>query len=184
MDAVGLVEGRHPAHSLEQERNERDAVLPREPRIDVAEAAAVFGPVVGQGLHSHEHDLRRRRRASRAVDDRLDVVGGGRGILAAQRVVAASLHYQDRHRLGEEPFDPASRARRRFAADARVDHAVAQAGLVDLALDDRGVRLLGVQAVAGREAVAEEDDRGRVRRPRCGRRGAPAHGGRGGSGRR
>ena len=66
--------------------------------------------------------------------------------------------YEDVSGLAEGPVDPALSVGGCFAADARVDDLVGQAEGVDAAADEGGESLIGVEAVAGGEAVAEEDD--------------------------
>ena len=79
---------------------------------------------------------------------------------AAEAVVGAEGEDEDIDGLAEDPVDAAGAAGGRFAAQAGVDDAPAEAGGGEFLLDEGGVGLAGgvVEAVAGGEAVAEKQD--------------------------
>src|SRR5690606_5304915 len=64
--------------------------------------------------------------------------------------------------LAEDPFEPPQRTGRGLAADAGVDDAERQLGLVDALLDERGPRLVRIEAVSGGERGPDEQDDGRL----------------------
>jgi hypothetical protein len=158
VDAVGLVEARLARDAVEQERHQRRAVGPRQLRVDGAEAPAVGLPVVRQGFHGREHELRRRLLPFRLVEDRLDALARGLGLLAPQAVVRPRLDDEDGHGLAQEPPQAPPGAGRGLPAHPGVDHAVAQARRVDLPLHEGGIRLLRVEAEAGGQARPDEED--------------------------
>jgi hypothetical protein len=158
VDAVGLVQSRLARDAVEQEGHESRVARPSELRVDRAKASPVVLSVVRQRFHGHEHELRRRLLSAGLVEDRLDVLPRGNGVLAPQTVVRPRLDDEHRHGLPEEPAQAAPRAGRCLAAHSRVDHAVAQAGRVDLPLDEGGVRLLRVEPEAGGETGPDEED--------------------------
>ena len=94
------------------------------------------------------------------VEDRLDVRARRVGVLAAKAVVGSRLEHEHRHRLSEQPVEPAQGPRRRLAAHSGVDDAIAETGRVDPLLDQRRVGLGGIEAEARREARPHEEDHG------------------------
>ena len=80
------------------------------------------------------------------------------GLLAPQAVVRPRLDDEHGHGLAQEPPHAPPGAGRGLPAHAGVDHAVAQAGRVDLLLHEGGVRLRGVEAEAGGQARPDEED--------------------------
>ena len=100
-----------PATPSSRNGHERRAVRLRQLRVDGAEAPAVVLPVVRQRLHGREHELRRRLLPLRLVDDRLDVLARGLGLLAPQAVVRPRLDDEHGHGLAQEPA-PCAAARR------------------------------------------------------------------------
>ena len=133
------------------------------------EVAGVGLAHVGRNLHAGQHDLGAGAAAAHRVDDALQVVAGGGEGQAAQAVVATQLQHEYIHGLLQNPAHAAAAAGSGFAAQAGVNDFVAQFERVDFVANKRGEGLFGLDAVAGREAVAEEQQ---------------ALGGRGGSGRR
>ncbi len=106
-------------------------------------------------------------RASRAVDDRREVVAQFGGRQAPQSVVAAERHDQDSNVALERPVEPPQPPGRRVTRDARVDDVVAQTGRAKFLLDERGVRLRRSDSEPRGQAVTETHDAGtcgRVRR--------------------
>lgn len=108
--------------------------------------------------HTDEEDLTFWVFAFHRVDDRLQVVAGGCDGDTAQSVVAAELEHEDVGGLAEYPGDAAFTAGGRFTADAGFDDLIGFVERVEAVADPGGEGFIGLQAVAGREAVAEEDD--------------------------
>ena len=165
VDAVREVQRGDAGDTFEQEGDESGPVLLRELRVERAEASPVGLPVVGKSFHARRARPWAGATATHAVEDGLDVLPRRVRVLAAQAVVGPRFEDEHRDRLLQQPVEPAQRPRRRLAAHARVHHAVLEAGLVDPGLDQRGKSLVGVEAIARSEAVAQEQDD----RARCGR---------------
>src|SRR6187455_2135352 len=71
MDAVGLVEGGHARHALQEKRDECHALFARKRAVHVAELVGVGLSEVGRRLHAGEHDLDMLR--LRAADDLAEI---------------------------------------------------------------------------------------------------------------
>jgi hypothetical protein len=158
MDPIALVEGRVAAYAVEEEGDEGGLILCREPGEDLLEIIGIGGTHAWGDAHSGEDDLTGRVMAANGVDDRLEVVTGAVNGDTAEAVVGAELEDEDVSGLAQGPVDPALSVGGCFAADACVDDLVWQVEGVDAAADDGGESLIGVEAVAGGEAVTEEDD--------------------------
>lgn len=179
MDPVLLVQLRHCGDALEEEGDEGGVVRFGQLHEHPAKPFGVVGAQIGRRLHPGDDDRGVRVGGAGAVDDRLEVGARALEVVAAEGVVGAEGEDEDRDGLTEEPVDAAESAGRRLAAHAGVDHAERVPGLVDLPLDQRRVGLLGGEAVAGGERVAEEEDDGSVGLGRCsGARGRRWSGGR------
>src|SRR6185312_3588193 len=93
-----------------------------------------------------------------AVDDGLQVGGSAGERDAAEAVVAAQLQYEDGYRLLQHPADAAFSTCRSLAAEACVDHPVGQVQAVDLFADEGWEGFGRADAIAGCEAIAEEEN--------------------------
>ena len=90
---------------------------------------------------------------------------------AAQAVVGAEFDDENPDVAVERPVEAPEAAGGRVAGHTRVDNLVGVAFRIELLLHERRDGLLDVEAVAGRQAVAEKHDartRGCDRRHRCG----------------
>ena len=92
------------------------------------------------------------------LDDRREVLLGDGGIEAAQRVVGAELDQHDVGLVGQHPVEPVEPARRGVAGHALIQDRDVAALRLQRRLEPRREGLLGLDAVARREAVAEHGD--------------------------
>ena len=131
-------------------------------RVHGGEARCVLGAVVGRHPEAQQEDAGAGRLA--AADDLAQIVVGLLDGQAAQTVVAAKGDHHHVRMLIEEPAEAREAAGRGVAADAGVDHADGQALLLELLAEERRIGLVLVQPETGREAVAQEDDDGKLLR--------------------
>ena len=160
MHAIGLVQLHVSSDIGEEKRDEDELVFFRERRIHGGEGPGVFLAVVGRHLHAGEDDFRGGMARMDAVDDALEIGLGHGRIDAAQAVGRAQREHEQVDGLAQDPLAAAQAAGRRLAAEAGVDDAPGQFRRGDFFLDERGVGLARgvIEPVAGRQAVAEEDD--------------------------
>jgi hypothetical protein len=158
VDAVALVEAGDAADVLEEEGDEGGFVFGGQLGEEVAEGCGVGVAHGWRDLHAGEDDPGRWVPRSYRVDDRLEVGGGLGDGYSAQAVVGPEFEDEDVHRLAEHPADAVPAARGGFAADARVGDLVGEVEGVEAVFDEIGEGLAGADAIAGGEAVAEEDE--------------------------
>ena len=166
VETVGEVHLGDSADAFEEERDEGGVVGFGERGEDGGEVADVGFAHARRHRHAGDDDLGGGIFGADFVDDALEVfLRDGRGE-SAEAVVAAEFEDEDVHGRAEDPIDAAEAAGGGFTAEAGVDHAVVEAGVGDLFLDESGEGFGGgvVEAVAGGEAVAEEENgfRGRL----------------------
>ena len=158
VDAVGLVEAGDAADVLEEEGDEREVVFGGEGGEDVAKGGGVGGAHRGGNLHAGENDAGGGVLGFYGVDDRLEVGGGAGDGDTAEAVVGAEFEDEDVHGLAEDPADATASAGGGFAGDAGVGDGIGYVEGVDAVFDEVGEALARGDAVAGGEAVAEEDE--------------------------
>ncbi len=151
------------ATSCEQERHARQLVLLRQVAIHAVEVAGIGGAVVGRNLHADQQNP--RARLLRTADDGFEVpadVGDGE---AAQSVVAAQFHDDDRRPMrGQCPGQPGQRAARGLAARTGIDDAVTVPFGAQPSLQQGHPALLNSNSITRAEAVAQDQDGGGGRR--------------------
>ena len=76
-----------------------------------------------------------------------------------QPVVGPGFQNEHGDRLSQEPPDPPERTGRRLAAQPGIDHLIRQSGRIDLALQQRGICLVWIQAETGRETRPDDEHR-------------------------
>lgn len=132
--------------------------------------------------HSGKEYLARWVPAVNGVDDRLEVIAGAANGDTAKAVVGAEFEDENIGGLTEGPADAALSIGGCFAAYSGVDNLVGQVEGVEAAADQGGESLIRVEAVAGGETVAKEDDgfASVCGGNGCGRRGGGSRGGIGG----
>jgi len=158
VNAVGLVEGGVAAYAVEEERNEGSVVLCRELGEDIVKGGAIGVAHAWGYAHTGEKYLAGGITVVDGVDDRLEVGLCGFDRNAAKTVVAAEFEDEDVGGLAQGPVEAALSARGCFAADAGVDNLVGQVEGVEAVADEGGEGLIGFEAVARGEGVAEEDN--------------------------
>ena len=157
-----------PATLVEHEAHERDALLAGDAAERLAEGGGIDRPGVGRRFHAAQQHG--EVALAGGVDDGGQVLLQFLGRQAAQPVVAAELDDQDADVAVEGPVQPPQAAGRRIAGHAGVDDLEAEALAIDALLEPGREGLLAAQAVAGRDAVAEDDEaRACGRRRRRGR---------------
>ena len=152
---------------VEHEAHERDALLAGDAAERLAEGGGIGRPGVGRRFHAAQQHG--QVALAGGVDDGGQVLLQFLGRQAAQPVVAAELDDQDADVAVERPVQPPQAAGRRIAGHAGVDDLEAEALAIDALLEPGREGLLAAQAVAGRDAVAEDDEAragGRRRRAR------------------
>jgi len=179
VDAVGLIELRDAAYTLQEKVDEGGLVLCGQLGEDIVEGGCIGAAHGGEGLHSCQDDFGGGVFSFNGVDDGLQIgscCGDGN---APEAVIGAQFQHEDVDRLAEDPADAAFAACGSFAAKASVDDLIWPVEGVDAAADDGREGLVGAYAVAGGEAIAEEEDGfggGRIRGCETGRwrvRGGP-----------
>ena len=160
VDTVFQVQLLLSCHALEKERDERQALLLREAREETAEPLLVLRSVAGRNQHSAEEDA--RSGLARFRDDPPEVPLGLVERESPEAVVGAQGENDDVRLLREDPLRPPEPAGRRVARDPRVHHADRPAPLRELLRHDGRKRLVDRKAEPRRQAVAQEDDEGRV----------------------
>src|SRR4051812_27079738 len=178
MNAIALVERRIAGDLCEQERKKRHLVLFREIGKRLTKRYDVLGTEVRRRFHAGQQH--RDVPGLRALDDRGEVLLHLRDRQSAQAVVRAKFEDENTYvGLIERPVETLQAGRRGVARDTRVDDVQWIVGVVELLLQQRGIRLRLLHAQARRQAVTEDDDlwacrvarrlRGRTRSGRRGR---------------
>lgn len=158
VDAVGLVEAGDPADVLEEEGDEGGVVICGQFGEDVFECVGISGAHIGRDLHAGDDDRGVGVVCLYGVDDGLQVGDGSVEGYSAEAVVAAEFEDEDVHRLAKDPADTGAAVGGGLPADTGVDDCVGQAEGIDEAADEGGEGLIWIDAVAGGEAIAEEED--------------------------
>ena len=158
VDAVGLVEFFDSADAFEEEGDEGGLGFFGDFGEDGFVAGDEVGPHVVGHLHAGYKDLGIGVFGAGAGDDAEQVLFGFLGGNAAQAVVAAKRDDQDVGSFSQRPSDAAQAASGGVAADSGVGDGVGQSGGGDFLLEDGGVGLFQIKAVACGDAVTEDDD--------------------------
>ena len=158
--AVGLHHSIYAVDVLEEEGQERDVVLPGEQGVGLLELLDVVGTVVGGEADAGEGEP--DAAGFEAGEDGVEVGARVVDAEAAKAVVAAELDDDESGVEGDDVVDAVEAVLGGVAADAFVDDAIVLALLVEVFLEEVGVALAGVSAVAGGEAVPEADEEGAV----------------------
>ena len=145
-----------PATLSSTKRHERDALFARDAAERLAEGGGIGRPGVGRRFHAAQQHG--EVPLAGGVDDGGQVLPHFLGRQAAQPVVAAELDDQDADVAVEGPVQPPQAAGRRVAGHAGVDDLEAEALAIDALLEPGREGLLAAQAVAGRDAVAEDHE--------------------------
>lgn len=147
---VGLVTLHHARGAVdvvEQEGQEGDVVLLRKHSVGLRELLDVVGTVVGGEGDSGEGDL--DAGLLKRGDDLVEVGAGVFDAEAAEAVVATELDDGDGGVKGENFGEAGDAVLGGVAGDAEIDDAVGEAVLVEIGLEEVGVRVAGVGAIAG-----------------------------------
>src|SRR5262249_17482593 len=156
VNAVRLVETWVGGDAVEQKWHESHPGAPSDVRKYRLEFLRVLRPVVGRQTHTREQDG--GAGSLQALDDRRQVVAHRLRALGPKPVVGAERDDDD-FRLGaQDPVDAPQAASRSVAAHAGVDHTIGVALAGEPRLEPRRIRLVGRDAQARGQAVAERDD--------------------------
>lgn len=168
VNAVGLVEFGYAAHAFQQEGDQGHAGRARYFREDGSEANAVALAQIGGRLHARQEDFDFRIAGPGVANDGQQVVAQGIDFLATKSVVGSQFEHQHANRHAQQPFETPEAPRAGVPAEARVDHAERQPGIVDARLHLRGecvpVRVLESVALGEARAEKENDREAGVRR--------------------
>ena len=169
MDAVGLHQLLVQRDPLEKESDQRRFVTARQLAIECMKAVRIGGAVVRRHAHADQHDLGAGGLGT--LDQELEVLAHLPQRQSAQPVVAAELQDDDCRMMQLQRARQASpRAAGRVAADAGIHHAVSVTLSGETLLQQRHPGCIDGDAVAGAQAVADDqDDRLACRRIRVNR---------------
>ena len=158
VNAVGLVEGFDAADSFEEVGDEGGfGFFGGFGEEGFEFGGEGFSHVVGH-LHAGDEDGDFGILGAGFGDDAEQVFLGFLGGNAAEAVVATEGDDEDVGSFSHRPGDAAEAAGGGVAADAGVGDGVGEFGGVDFFLEKGGVGFAGIEAVAGGDAVAEDDD--------------------------
>ena len=145
-----------PATSSSTKRTNGTPLVAGDAGERLAEGGGIGRPDVGRRLHAAQQHG--EVALAGGVDDGGQVLAQFLERQAAQPVVAAELDDQDADVAVEGPVEPSQAAGRGVARHAGVDDLEAEALAIDALLEAGREGLLAAQAVAGRDAVAEDDE--------------------------
>ena len=154
MDAIGLKHGAVIGEALEHERNQRCILLSSHLCEKPLETARIHRAIVGRNAHSGDDDFGTGRAAG--SDDADKVAPDLFERIAAQPIVASQRDDDDRRLMLSEcrryAIEPAECG---FAADAGVDYLIVELVQLDALFQQCDPAFTLLQAVAGGNAVAE-----------------------------
>jgi hypothetical protein len=158
MNAIGLVEFSDAADALEEEGDEGRFGFLGNFGEEGFEAGGENGSHVVGHLHAGDEDLDFGVFGAGFGDDAEEVLFCFLGGDPAQPVVSAEGDDEDVGAFCHSPGDSAEAAGGGVAADPGIGDGVGEFGFGDFRLEEGGVGFLGIESVAGGDAVAEDDD--------------------------
>jgi hypothetical protein len=165
MDAVVLEKTIVGGDGLQEKRHAGHAVLPRQFIEQRLERCRVGSPVIGRYFHAEQQNP--GTRLLRTADDGVQVASNVGNRQSTQPVIAAE--FDDHHRgpvRGEGPRQAGERAAGGFAAGTGIDDAVTVPFGAQPSLQQGHPALLHANPICRAEAVAQDQDRGRLGRRR------------------
>ena len=163
VDAVGQVKVGHAADALQQKRDEGDLVYLRQLGIHGGELTGVFWPHIRGHLHARQNNFNGRIAPADTLDHGLEVGAGSCRVYSAQSVVAPQFDAKNIHGLPQDPVQPAQATRGGLAAQPGVNDAPGEAAGIQFMLDQRRECFVGIETIAGGQAVAEKEQGLRLR---------------------
>ena len=155
VNSVTLVHRGNAGHAIQQERDERDVLFPRDGGKHRPERSRIAFTEVWRGLHLGEQDFRTGKDRFHPTDNGPNGRARGIDVLPPKPIVRAGLDHHHVRRVAQQPFDAAKRAGRRLTAESGVDDAERDTRRVQLPLQDRWIGAVWIESESRRQRRAD-----------------------------